>query len=533
MKFANPLKSSAPPSTTFRLANKEFPKVTWWREPGLRHLYFLLLVPLMTSMVNGYDGSMMNALQTSGQWQNYFHHPRGSLLAFYNLAFALGQLIAVIPFPFPATIADKLGRRWGVVIGSIIAIIGVAVQSASINVGMFVAGRFIVGFGVMIDHGSAPLMVTELAHTQHRATITAIYNSTWYFGSIVAAWVTIGTININSEWAWRIPSIIQAFPAIVQIMFIWFLPESPRFLIAKDRHEEALDVLIKFHGNGERTDFVETSFTEIKETLALEREFSSKSGWLDLISTPGNRKRTLICYLQGFFSQWCGNGLVSYYLVPVLETIGITKNAEQAGLNGGLQIWNFIVAIWAAFNIDRFGRRKMVLGSTGSMIVCFVLWTILSARYNITGDGADAKGVIVMIFLFYTAFNCGWQGLVLAYPIEILPYEIRAKGLNVTFFGVSSSLLNQYINPVGIDSQGWRFYIFYDVFLCVIFVVVYFLWVETKNTPLEEIAKFFDGEEAKVGGGASTSTSAAVLSQMRAKNADFDEEVTHVETHEA
>ncbi|KAL7937575.1 general substrate transporter [Trichoderma chlorosporum] len=504
MKFANVLKSTAPPSTTFRLADKEFPKVTWWREPGLRRLYFLLLVPLMTSMVNGYDGSMMNALQTSGQWQDYFHHPRGSFLAFYNLAFALGQLVAVIPFP-------------------IIAIIGVAVQSASINVGMFVAGRFIVGFGVMIDHGSAPLMVTELAHTQHRATITAIYNSTWYFGSIVAAWVTFGTININSEWAWRIPSIIQAFPALVQIMFIWFLPESPRFLIAKDRHDEALDVLVKFHGNGERTDFVQTLFTEIKETLALEREFASKSGWLDLVSTPGNRKRTLICYLQGFFSQWRGNGL----------TIGITKNAEQAGLSGGLQIWNFFVAIWAAFNIDRFGRRKMVLGSTGSMIVCFVLWTILSARYNITGDGADAKGVIVMIFLFYTAFNCGWQGLVLAYPIEILPYEIRAKGLNVTFFGIGSSLLNQYINPVAIQSQGWKFYIFYDVFLCVIFVVVYFLWVETKNTPLEEIAKYFDGEEAKVGGGASTGASAAVLSQMRAKNADFEEEVTHIETQEA
>lgn len=184
--------------------------------------------------------------------------------------------------------------------------------------------------------------------------------------------------------------------------------QSPRFLIAKDRHDEALEVLVKFHGNGERTDFVQTSFTEIKETLALEQEFSSKSGWLELIRTPGNRKRTLICYLQGFFSQWCGNGLVSYYLVPVLETIGITKNAEQAGLNGGLQIWNFIVAIWASFNIDKIGRRKMALGSTGSMIICFVLWTILSARYNITGDSADAKGVIVMIFLFYTAFNCGW-----------------------------------------------------------------------------------------------------------------------------
>jgi sugar phosphate permease len=84
-------------------------------------------------MVNGYDGSMMNALQTSEQWQNYFGHPRGSLLAFYNLSFALGQLVAVVPFAVPATIADKLGRRWGVIIGSVVSIVGVALQSGAMD----------------------------------------------------------------------------------------------------------------------------------------------------------------------------------------------------------------------------------------------------------------------------------------------------------------------------------------------------------------------------------------------------------------
>ena len=100
--------------------------------------------------------------------------------------------------------------------------------------------------------------------------------------------------------------------------------------------------------------------------------------------------------------------MISHYLVPVLETIGITSNSEQAGLNGGLQIWNFIVALWAAFNIDRIGRRPMDLCSTGAMIVIFILWTVFSARFADTQDPGMAKGVLVMIFLFYTAFNCGW-----------------------------------------------------------------------------------------------------------------------------
>lgn len=134
-------------------------------------------------------------------------------------------------------------------------------------------------------------------------------------------------------------------------------------------------VLVEYHGNGVLTDFVQAEYLEIKETLALENEFARKSQWLDLILTPGNRKRTLICFIQCFFSQWCGNGLVSYYLVPVLETVDITSSPEQAGPNGGLQIWNFIVAIWAAFNIDRFGRRPMVISSTAGMLVVFIIWT--------------------------------------------------------------------------------------------------------------------------------------------------------------
>lgn len=94
----------------------------------------------------------------------------------------------------------------------------------------------IVGFGVAIAHGAAPLLITELAHPQHRAIFTTIYNSTWYFGSVVAAWLTygtfqvrlvkhrltsLGTFTIGTAWSWRIPSIVQAAPSIIQLCAIW------------------------------------------------------------------------------------------------------------------------------------------------------------------------------------------------------------------------------------------------------------------------------------------------------------------------
>lgn len=173
---------------------------------------------------------------------------------------------------------------------------------------MFIAARFFIGFGVAIAHGASPLLVTELAHPQHRAVFTTIYNTTWYIGSIIAAWLTFGTFHIDNNWSWRIPSIAQAFPSILQIVFVWFVPESPRFLIARGKEEQAHKVMADVHANGDLDDeIVQLEMHEIRDTLKLEREFEN-NGWMELIRTPGNRHRLIILLSLGFFSQWSGNG---------------------------------------------------------------------------------------------------------------------------------------------------------------------------------------------------------------------------------
>lgn len=111
----------------------------------------------------------------------------------------------------------------------------------------------------------------------------------------------------------------------IQLLFVYLLPESPRWLISKDKHEAAKKVLTKYHGNGAENDFVNWEFNEISQTLRVEKAASASSGWYELVRTPGNRKRCLLIILTAIFSQCSGNGLVSYYLAAVLQTIGITK----------------------------------------------------------------------------------------------------------------------------------------------------------------------------------------------------------------
>jgi MFS family permease len=166
-------------------------------------------------------------------------------------------------------VADIFGRRKGVVIGLIVLFVGTIIQVVpSVNSSMFLAGRFLVGLGYFrstgnqhgkrmtanlarsnISQGSAPLLITELAHPQHRGKLTTMYNTIWFVGAIIAAWTVFGTIKFTSEASWRIPVGMQAAMPAIQFIGIWFLPESPRWLCAKERSEEALAILVKVNSD--------------------------------------------------------------------------------------------------------------------------------------------------------------------------------------------------------------------------------------------------------------------------------------------
>ncbi|KAL4799951.1 general substrate transporter [Aspergillus venezuelensis] len=475
----------------------EIPKVTWWKHSRLRRLYMMMPILFLGSTINGYDGSLLNGLQTMPPWRDYFGNPTGSDLGLLTAIHNIGGISALL---FSSYISDLLGRRAGVALGIIVIFVGVIVQSVpSVNRNMFIGGRFLVGLGSNVSQGSAPLLVAELAHPQHRGTLTTMYNTLWYIGSIIAAWTVFGTIKYTSDASWRIPVALQAAMPVIQFFGVWLLPESPRWLCAKGKTEDAFDTLVKYHGNGDRSDkFCDWEFYEIQNTIRLERENSGNS-WLLLVKTPGNRKRLLLIALVSFFSQCSGNGLVSYYIHSILESVGITSSSDQAVINGGLQIWSFLVAIgFSAFLVDVLGRRKLFMIAAVGMLVTFSVWTGCSAVYDQNGDSGAGGAVIAMIFLYYGVAGFAWPGLTVAYCAEILPFNIRAKGIAINLaLTALSSVFNQYVNPIGLENLEWRFYFVYIAILVVECLCIYFLFVETKGPILEEVAALFDGESAK------------------------------------
>ncbi|KAF1355846.1 general substrate transporter [Lizonia empirigonia] len=489
-------------SADVEIAQAEAPHlahVDWKSDPGLRKLYFWAFIICIASATTGYDGSMLNNLRILKYWTDYFHDPKESTLGLLTALYSIGSIASLPVAPF---VADHFGRKSAIAIGCCIMIAGAAIQAAAKNLDYFMGGRFLMGFGNSLAQLSSPLLLTELCHPQHRARVTAVYNCLWNVGAIICTWLTFGTKRIDSDWCWRIPALTQAFPSVVQLAFIWFIPESPRWLISKERNEEALAILGKYHANGDiNNPTVQFEYAEIKETLRLEFLYKKTSSYLDFFKTRGNRYRLMLLASLGLFSQWSGNGLVSYYATDVYQSIGITDADTQLGLNGGLTILSLIVSVSCALLCDRVGRRPLFIAATASMCVTFIVWTICSSQQEAKESKAAGQAVIAMIWIFSVAYALAWSGLLVAYTVEILPFKIRAKGLMIMNLFIQVALtINQYVNPYGFERlhPTWKFYTIYAVWIFFELLFVVFFYVETKGPTLEEIAKIFDGDEAEV-----------------------------------
>ncbi|OJD32093.1 sugar transporter [Diplodia corticola] len=496
----------------------------WYRQPHLVRLNFCLISLILFSSANGYDGSLMNGLQALPQWNSFMHTPTGAWLGFISAASSIGS---IFQYPVAAWAGNRFGRKPGVVIGYGFLVLGVALQTGARNVAMFVLGRFFVGCVSAWFMVTAPLLITENAFPTHRGVLTAMFNCGWYIGSMLAAWVTFGTQSIPGSWSWRIPSLLQVALPFIALPGYLLCPESPRWLASRGRTSEAHAFFATHHAGlpaSTSTTSTPTSplaafeLAEVQRALSLESPSPpstptnptptptlSTTSYASMLHTPGNRHRLLISLTLGVFAQWNGVGNISYYLPAVLSTAGITSPRHQTLLNGCLQAWNLLCATFAAgYLVDRVGRRPLFLWSTAGMGACYAAVAGLTGAYSSGGERDVAVGtaVVPVLFLYYAAYDAAWTPLLVAYPCEVWPFGLRARGVAVTVAATQVAVLfNTLVNPVALERIGWRYYVVYVVLLVGIGATCYFFYPETRGCSLEEVARVFDGEAADVRAG--------------------------------
>ncbi|KAF4843973.1 Lactose permease [Colletotrichum siamense] len=466
------------------------PTLPWWKDQGLRKLIFWQTCILAAQITVGYDEVIVGSFQALQPWQDAMGNPSAENLGLITCMVFIGGFFGALLAAAPA---DRYGRRFALQIGSFLGVVGSVMQAASPNRNVFVGGRAVLGVGLSFTTTAGPNLLTELAHPRLRGKMASMFNVLWYLGSIIASWLTFGTGHLSSNWSWRIPSIVQtAFPFLLMIATI-FIPESPRWLCSRGRQIEAKDFLIKYHANGNESDpVIDLEMHEIATALNLEEQ-SKMYTWSNLLKSKANRRRLGICLSVSVLTLWNGQGVISYYFSPILDSVGITNTTQQTGINGGMAIWNLICSVTGAFLADRIGRRRLWLISFIGMIFANVPLTITSAMYANHGSQAAAYGTVVFLFLYNAAFNIACNPLLYCYTPEILPYSIRSKGLALQVLSSQVMLtVNQYVNPIALERIGYYYFIFYLGMLFLGLALIYFTFPETKGYSLEELGMLFD-----------------------------------------
>ncbi|KAJ0413385.1 general substrate transporter [Aspergillus carlsbadensis] len=487
------------------IANDRTP---WYKKPNLRLLYLILFPACMgIEITSGFDSQIINTVQIVYTWNKYFGDPTGDLTddglpeylipselkGFLGAAYSLG---AILSLPFVPWVNQRFGRRWTIMFGSGISLVGALLQGFSNGVGMYCVARIVLGFGIPFCIVAGSSLLGELGYPKERAILTSLFNSSYFIGQIVAASVGLGTVTIDTDWAWRIPSLLQIAPAMVQVCTVLFLPESPRYLISKDRTDEAVAILTKYHAEGDRDSvIVKAEIAQIERTIKLELE-EAKQTWADMFRTSGMRRRLFISACLGLFTQWSGNTLISYYLSDLLDMVNITDSVVKSKINIGIACWGLICGTALALTVPRFPRRRMYLICASSLLGVYIAWTISMERFMTTEVRAAAILTIFFIFLYSPAYNLGYNALTYTYLVELFPYFGRSRGISwFQFYSRGASFFATYVNPIGLERIQWRWLIVYSCWLALEVVLIFFFFPETHGRTLEELSFLFEGKD--------------------------------------
>ncbi|KAF2109376.1 general substrate transporter [Lophiotrema nucula] len=431
-------------------------------------------ISVIDSVLVGFDSSLMGSLNVMPSYTSYFTLTTTTKSLNTAISYMGGATMAL----FAGPLADWRGRKECIFYSAMITLVGGVIQGAAQNIGMFIAGRFIVGLGLGLAQVSAPTLVAETAPVEWRGFALGLYYAFWGVGTLIASGVCYGVT-----------------PSIICVSVLFFVPESPRWLVSRGRHDEALEVLAIANAAGRTDDpVVLLQYKEIRDTLAWEKE--RELSVVQVLAQPANRKRLLITSTFSAMVMLPGTNIVTFYFGDMLSSAGISDPTTQLQINVILTSWTLVVAILGSFYADKLGRKTLCALSLSGGIVALYILAGLTATYGTSGNKSGVYGTIAMIFIYNATYAWGITPLTVLYPPEVLSFDIRAVGMGIyTFTTKLCGLFVTMVVPFGLAAISWKVYIInasVDI-LMVLFVVVF--WVETRGLTLEEVDKLFDGEK--------------------------------------
>ena len=459
------------------------------------YLIFLSVVAALGGFLFGYDTAVISG--TIAQVTQLFQ--LDALQQGWYVGCALvGSIVGVL---FAGILSDKLGRKLTMVISAVLFSTSALGCALSADFAQLVVYRIIGGVGIGVVSIVSPLYISELAVAQYRGRLVSLYQLAVTVGFLGAylvnyqllAWAESGT-QLSVDWlnkifiteVWRGMLGMETLPAILFFIIIFFIPESPRWLIVRGKELKAVNILEKIYNSITEA---KSQLNETKSVLTSE----TKSEW-SLLMKPGIFKAVIIGVCIAILGQFMGVNAVLDYGPSIFE---------NAGLSGGDSLFyqvlvglvNTLTTVLALVIIDKVGRKKLVYYGVSGMVVSL----ILIGLYFLFGDSLGVSSLFLLVFFLFYVFCCAVSICAVVFVLlsEMYPTKVRGLAMSIAGFAlwIGTYLIGQ-LTPWMLQNLTPAGTFFLFALMCVPYMlIVWKLVPETTGKSLEEIERYWTRSE--------------------------------------
>ncbi|KAI6788570.1 putative quinate [Hortaea werneckii] len=469
-------------------------------------------VASFASCMIGYDSAFIGTTIALDSFQDEFGFPQMSeseanlitsnIVSVYQAGAFFGALFAYVS-------AHWLGRKWSLIAWAVLFQIGAGIMLASNGsrgLGPIYAGRVIAGLAVGATSNITPIYISEISPPAVRGRLVGVYEVGWQVGGLVGFWINYGLVQTMapSHEQWIIPFAVQLIPGGMLLIGAFWLRETPRWLMQKNRREEALKNLSWIRNLPQDDIYMVEEVAYIDGSLEEQAAAIGIGFWKPFKAVANNRRVQYRFILGSMLFLWQnGSGInaINYYSPTVFRSLGVDGDTTflMTGIFGVVK--TVITFFWLFFLIDNLGRRPLLMiGAAGGSVCMWIIGGYLNA--NPVTDGGSVNnlsgGGIAAIFFFYlwTAFYIpSWNGTPWVYNSEMFPQSVRSLGQAIAaasnwFWNfIIARFTPQMFSNMG--PSGCGVYYFFASMMILSIIWVWFLMPETKGIPLESMDRLF------------------------------------------
>ncbi|KAJ5205090.1 MFS sugar transporter [Penicillium cinerascens] len=462
------------------------------------YIYWICGVASIANIFQGFDSGIYSVILADNDFIDYFDvrgARSGVVASMVNLGNVLGNFFVAWWF------IRWMGRRLAFVFGTIVLLVGVALQAAAVAYAMLVIGRIVSGIGTAIIGTNLAAYQAEVSSPLIRGRVVSFVQVSYQVGVLIAYCVSLGVPKIGGNLAWRAATALQVIPGVILIVAAFTIPESPRWMLEKypDKPERALKLLSRIRKLPVDDEEVLREHHDLVAAHRYRKEIEGEVTWRHLVKNYSVWKRVAYGMATMAIGQLSGVGALMIYGDLIFDSLGFSQGIMNLLLNVIVGVLALIASLVSSMGVDKWGRRITLITGCTAIVISYVLIGALADAFPAETNFNRSAGImqVVCIYVIEMAYSgclgqCAW-----IYASEIFPNHLRDKGINISQVGqqVTTLWINQ-TWPVMFDSVGHNaYYILMGINIVSLTVVVLF-WPETKGISLEHMDQLFGGVDA-------------------------------------